>query len=85
MRLVLPNAVLDDARKTVLGNFETTERSVLHRVALDDRRCSSVDRDPELSSRDRQAFDRDLTSQDLDGGLACIRGRGSSPCPARRE
>ena len=74
MRLVLPNAVLDDARKTVLRNLETTERGVLHRVALDDSRCSSVDRDPELSSNNDQTLNRDLTPEDLDSGLACIRG-----------
>jgi hypothetical protein len=73
MRPVLPNAVLDDARKTVLRDLETTERGVLHRVALDDSRCSSVDRDPELSSSDDQALDRDLTPEDLDSGLTCIR------------
>ena len=74
MRLVLPNVVLDDARKTVLRDLETAEGSVLHRVALDDSRCSSVDRDPELSTSDDQALDRDLAPEDLYSGLACIRG-----------
>src|SRR5215813_14101231 len=32
MRLILPNAVVDDTRKAVLGDLETTERGILHRV-----------------------------------------------------
>lgn len=60
------DGVVDDARKAVMGDLKTSIRGVLDGVGVDDRRCSSVDRDAEGAPSHREAFDRDLTAKDLD-------------------
>ncbi len=65
--------VIDDARKTVLGDFKTSISGVLDGVGVDRRRSSSVDRDAEGAASHGEAFDRHLAAQDLDRWPTCIR------------